>query len=72
MSDALEQRWRARAKLLRFPLYGGLFAVGALVTAKIFGGKVAESIGERGGEGFAQGVAAAQAAIASTRGKRFG
>ena len=73
MSDSLlRQRWISRGKLLRYPLYGALFATGALVTARLFGGRVAASIGERGGEGFAHGVAAAQEIAGSLRGRRFG
>jgi hypothetical protein len=53
-------------------LLGALFAGGAILTARLFGPSVADKIGKQGGEGFAEGVAAAQRALDNGRGSRFG
>ena len=58
---------------LRTALHGVAFAGGALLLARLFGVRVADRLGERGGESFARGVAEGERAIASLeRGARFG
>ena len=72
----LPPRWQAilhAAKPYGRPLLlGALFAGGALLTARVFGPSVADKLGCEGGEGFAEGVARAQAVLGSGRGSRFG
>jgi hypothetical protein len=65
--DAIKSGVRRHAGILKPVGYGILFATGALVTARIVGPRVASSVGEAGGEGFARGVAAAQEAISGRR-----
>jgi hypothetical protein len=77
MADELvPSSWRSAARKAapygKPVLLGALFAGGAILTARIFGPRVADKIGKQGGEGFAEGVAAAQAAISGKRGSRFG
>lgn len=81
MNNSLEHlpsKWRARARGLapyaKPIIAGGLFGAGALVLVRLFGPRVARATGEAGGEGFAQGVAKAEAALsqAAGRGSRFG
>jgi len=63
---------RARP-FLRAAGYGAAFAGGALLLARVFGVRVADRLGQRGGEGFARGVAEGERAIANLgRGARFG
>jgi len=52
------------AGVLRWPILGALIAGGALVLARYAGPPVARELGRRGGEGFAEGVAQAQAQLA--------
>jgi len=69
--------WTSAKPFVKAGLYGAAFAGGALLFTRLFGsrigGPVADKLGRRGGEGFAQGVAQAQATIARLeRGARFG
>lgn len=76
--ERLPSRWKARVRAWGKPLAaGGLFTIGSLVLVRALGPRVARSVGEAGGEGFAQGVARAQDALsrfsgAAGRGARFG
>lgn len=67
-----DRRWRGRARaVVRLGAYGALFAGGALLVGELVGPAVARKVGAAGGEGFAQGMASAEALIARGRGKRF-
>jgi hypothetical protein len=71
------RRVAALGKLLKWPTIGALIAGGALVTVRVFGPDTAQLVGRRGGEAFAEGVAAVQNQIAnnrssSGRGSRWG
>ena len=72
----LPSSWRVAARRAapygKPVLVGALFTGGALLTARLLGPRVADKIGREGGEGFAKGVAAAQAALGGGRGSRFG
>jgi hypothetical protein len=73
--EHLPAKWRDRARTYGKPVVNGaLFAGGALVLLRLFGPRVASRVGESGGEGFAQGVARAEDALArvTSRGSRFG
>lgn len=45
---------------VRLGLYGAAFVGGGMLLAKVIGPRTAHDLGERGGEGFAEGVVAAQ------------
>jgi hypothetical protein len=58
---------------LRTALHGVAFAGGALLLARLFGVRIADRLGERGGQSFARGVVEGQQAVARLeRGARFG
>ena len=69
MSDEPKQlsKWASRARVLKPAGYGALFIGGALLTARIFGPRVAEDLGQRSGEGFAQGVNRIQTVVSGRR-----
>lgn len=58
-------RRAAIGRVLKWPAIGALIGGGALLIAHLAGPSVAEDLGERAGEGFARGMAEAQAKIAS-------
>ena len=66
----LARTWTKSQPLLRAAAYGAAFVGGGLLLARIFGGSTARALGERGGEGFAQGVAKVEQAFGS-RGSRW-
>ena len=63
----IEARYRRRASvigsILKWPAIGALIGVGALVVGSVAGPSIAETLGMSAGEGFARGMAEAQAAI---------
>ncbi len=65
----LAKAWTKSKPLVRASLYGAAFVAGGLLLARWFGPSTARKLGERGGEGFAEGVAKVQAL---GRGARFG
>jgi hypothetical protein len=70
-SRAIEARYRRRvsaaASLLKWPVIGALVAGGGLLVGRLVGPGIADQLGARAGEGFARGVASAQAEIAAIR-----
>ena len=65
--------WDRARPLATAALYGAAFAGGALLLSRLFGGRVANRLGEQGGAGFVHGVERARQAIDSLeRGARFG
>jgi hypothetical protein len=56
--------------LLKWPLFGALFAGGVLAVAYYFGPDRARELGDAGGQGFAEGVNRFQRQIASVSGER--
>jgi len=55
------RRAASLAAVLKWPLIGAMIAGGALLVARELGPPIASELGARGGEGFARGVAEAQA-----------
>lgn len=65
--DRYRHYTEAFVKIAKWPAIGGLIAGGALLVGRLVGPSVADQLGGRAGEGFARGVAEAQAAITSSR-----
>lgn len=63
----LRQRRRAAAivKIAKWPAIGALIGGGALLVGHLVGPAIAKDLGSRAGEGFAEGVFAAQEKIAA-------
>jgi hypothetical protein len=65
----IEARYRRRAsaivKIAKWPAIGALIGSGALVVGHLVGPSIAKDLGERAGEGFAEGMALAQEKIAA-------
>ncbi len=63
-----------KSPLGKAAILGGAFASGAFLVGRYMGPPVARRLGEAGGDGFAHGMATAQAELAGLlpRGSRFG
>ena len=66
--------WQRAAPVLKVAAYGAAFVGGGMLLVRWFGGSTARALGRQGGEGFAQGVNAANDALGiqpTHRGSRF-
>ena len=61
----LARAWVSTWPYVRIGLYGAAFVGGGMLLAKLFGPRTAHDLGERGGEGFTEGVVAAQRRLAA-------
>ena len=68
LEERYARRTTALVQLMKWPVIGGLLALGAIAVTKWIGGEVADELGQRGGQAFARGVAEAQERLAAVSG----